>query len=168
MDRAPKLKPWYREPWPWLLMIAPLAAVAGGAVTIALAMESFDGLVAEDYYKQGLAVNQRLARADRAQVLGINGMLKVDASANGAARAELEARGVRDEALVLTLSHPTRAGLDQRVILRATGEERYAGSMAVLAPGRWQVIVEDGAGQWRIRGELQVPQRSTVRLGPGA
>ncbi|RPI42555.1 MAG: hypothetical protein EHM59_17550, partial [Betaproteobacteria bacterium] len=53
------IKPWYREPWPWLLMAAPAAAVLAGAVTLALAIQSYDGLVAEDYYKQGLAVNQQ-------------------------------------------------------------------------------------------------------------
>jgi len=162
------LKPWYREPWPWLLMIAPLSAVAAGAVTIALAMESFDGLVAEDYYKQGLAVNQRLARADRARALGIAGTLTVNATGGSGARAEVEGSGLRGEALVVTLSHPTRAGLDQRLVLRAAGEATYAGSMTALAPGRWHVIVEDGAGQWRIRGELQVPQRRTAVLAPGA
>ena len=162
------LKPWYREPWPWLLMIAPLSAVAAGAVTIALAIESFDGLVADDYYKQGLAVNQRLARADQAQALGITGTLEVAATSGGGARVELKGRALRGEALVLTLSHPTRAGLDQRVMLRAAGAGAYAGSMTALVPGRWHAIVEDGAGQWRIRGALQVPQQQAAVLTPGA
>ena len=48
---------WYRQPWPWILMAAPGAAVLAGTVTIAVAVQSFDGLVAEDYYKQGLAVD---------------------------------------------------------------------------------------------------------------
>ena len=66
------LKRWYREPWPWILMAAPAAAVLAGAITIGLSVHSFDGLVAEDYYKQGLAVNQRLARLQAAEALGID------------------------------------------------------------------------------------------------
>jgi hypothetical protein len=40
-------------------------------VTAYLAVVSNDGLVEDDYYKQGLAVNQRTARAQRAAELGI-------------------------------------------------------------------------------------------------
>ena len=40
------VRPWYREPWPWILMAAPAAAIVGCAVTIWLAMATADGLVA--------------------------------------------------------------------------------------------------------------------------
>ena len=45
----------------------------GGLITLWLAITSFDGLVADDYYKQGLAINQTLARADAAQELRLVG-----------------------------------------------------------------------------------------------
>jgi hypothetical protein len=64
-------QPWYREPWPWLLMLGPLVVIVAGFVTAYLAVVSNDGLVEDDYYKQGLAVNQRTARAQRAAELGI-------------------------------------------------------------------------------------------------
>ncbi|MCC6533108.1 MAG: FixH family protein [Burkholderiales bacterium] len=164
---AKPLKPWYREPWPWLLMVAPAAAVVAGAITIALAVESFDGLVAEDYYKQGLAVNQRLKRAQQAEALGISGTLTVDSVLGGAVRAELRGHSLDAGTLALTLSHPTRAGLDQRATLAAAGEALYVGRIGALAPGRWHVIVEDEAGQWRVRGELQVPQARSATLSWG-
>jgi hypothetical protein len=162
------LKPWYREPWPWLLMIAPAAAVTAGAVTVVLALQSYDGLVAEDYYKQGLAVNQRLARAEKARALGISGSLNIAAATGGEVHVQLrgqpaDARG----ALVLALTHPTRAGYDQTVPLAAR-QEGYAGRIGALAPGRWHVIVESADAAWRIRGELQIPQQTAATLAPGA
>ena len=54
-------RPWYREPWPWILMAPPAAAVIAGAATVWIAVGSADGLVADDYYKRGLAINQVLA-----------------------------------------------------------------------------------------------------------
>ena len=30
-------KPWYKQLWPWLIMLPPLAAVIGGVVTLILA-----------------------------------------------------------------------------------------------------------------------------------
>jgi hypothetical protein len=149
-------------------MAAPAAAVLAGAVTIALAVQSFDGLVAEDYYKQGLAVNQRLARVQTAASLGIGATLAIESHAGGAIQARLRAAGgALPATLTLTLSHPTRAGMDQRVRLIAAGDNRYVGRVGTLAPGRWQAIIEDDGGRWRISGEMQSPQERSAELRAG-
>ena len=64
--------PWYREPWPWLLMAGPAAVVVAGFATLWLAVSSNDGLVADDYYKQGLAINQTLQREALTRGMAIN------------------------------------------------------------------------------------------------
>ncbi|MBV5267272.1 MAG: FixH family protein, partial [Burkholderiaceae bacterium] len=61
--------PWYREPWPWILMSGPFIVVVAGFITAYLAVISNDGLVSDDYYKQGLTVNQRTERDQRAITL---------------------------------------------------------------------------------------------------
>jgi hypothetical protein len=66
---------WYREPWPWLLMLGPALVIIAGVVTAYLAVVSNDGLVEDDYYKQGLTVNQRTVRDQRAAELGIEAEL---------------------------------------------------------------------------------------------
>ncbi|MEQ1516273.1 MAG: FixH family protein, partial [Usitatibacteraceae bacterium] len=38
-------EPWYRQRWPWLLMAGPAIVVVAGFVTLALAIQSSDGLV---------------------------------------------------------------------------------------------------------------------------
>jgi uncharacterized protein len=149
-------------------MAAPAAAVLAGAVTIALAVQSFDGLVAEDYYKQGLAVNQRLARVHTAAALGIGGTLTIESESGGAIQARLRAEGAGLPAMLdLRLSHPTREGLDQRVRLLAAGDNRYVGRVGALAPGRWHAIIEDDAGRWRISGDMQLPQERSAGLRAG-
>ena len=44
----PELKPWYREPWPWVAIGIPLAAVIMGLTTLYLALANPDYLVVED------------------------------------------------------------------------------------------------------------------------
>ena len=56
------IEPWYRHRWPWLLMLGPFVVIVAAAITVYLAVISNDGLVDDDYYKQGLAINQTLAR----------------------------------------------------------------------------------------------------------
>ncbi len=38
---AKTAKPWYREPWPWILMAGPFAAMIGCFVTIYFAFTNF-------------------------------------------------------------------------------------------------------------------------------
>ena len=73
--------PWYRQRWPWLLMLGPAIVVVAGIVTAVIAIETDDGLVADDYYKRGLAINQTLERAARTAALGLTAT--VDIAADG-------------------------------------------------------------------------------------
>jgi hypothetical protein len=38
--RAILPRPWYREPWPWLLMLPPALSVVGGLVMLYLALSA--------------------------------------------------------------------------------------------------------------------------------
>ena len=41
-------KPWYREPWPWIVMSGPAIVVVAGIYTAFLAFSTSDTLVAKD------------------------------------------------------------------------------------------------------------------------
>jgi len=52
-------KPWWREPWPWLLMAGPAAALAACIVTIVLALDGYAAQRIDDGgKKQGLVVSK--------------------------------------------------------------------------------------------------------------
>jgi hypothetical protein len=143
------MTPWYREPWPWLLMAGPAAVVVAGAATTWIAFASADGLVAEDYYKQGLGINKVIAREERAHALGIAAALEMQ---DGRIRVRLE--GAAPPALFVQLAHRTRAGFDQRLRLaRVAGA--YEAELAPLAPGGWRASIEDPRGDWRIVREVR-------------
>jgi hypothetical protein len=142
--------PWYREPWPWIIMAGPAAVVVAGVITIWIAFATSDGLVAEDYYKQGLAINQVLKREAAAAGMGLkarvefpDGFHRIRVSLDGAAPAELRVR----------LAHATRAGHDLQLRLVRTGIYYEAAVTQELAPGRWSVQIEDPGRQWRLAGE---------------
>ncbi len=51
--------PWWREPWPWILMAGPALAIVGCAITIVLAVNSFsDQPILEGGMKRGLVVEK--------------------------------------------------------------------------------------------------------------
>jgi hypothetical protein len=141
-------RPWYRQLWPWLLICGPAAVLVAGAVTLWLALTSADGLVAEDYYKQGLAINKRLAREEEARRLGIAARVSL-----GAERIRVELTGERPEALFVHLAHATRAGYDVRLRLTPVAAGAYEAALDSLPRGRWRVVIEDPRGTWRIAQE---------------
>lgn len=143
------MKPWYKEPWPWILMAPPAVAVLAGIATVWIAVAGADGLVADDYYKQGLAINKRIAREERARELGISAALEM-----GAGRVRVRLEGAAPEALFLQLAHRTRAGHDQRLRLpRVAGA--YETELPPLPAGGWHVSIEDPRGQWRVAREVR-------------
>ena len=141
-------QPWYREPWPWILMAGPVAAILGGAVTVWLAISTADGLVAEDYYRQGLAVNRTLAREARARELGIRARFELRPG-----RIGVVLQGQDPEALFVQLAHATRPGYDQRVRLARVAPGVFEAELPPLPPGRWRLVLEPPRGDWRIEEE---------------
>jgi hypothetical protein len=156
--------PWYRQFWPWLLISLPAAVVIASMVTIYIAVQTDDGLVKDDYYKQGLAIHKDAARTQTAEALGVTAMLQYDSAGprlsvqlNDAAIGELNE-------LVVVLFHPTRDNQDQRVTLPRTGPRRFEGAIALLGPANWRVSAEPPSGQWRIDGRLAIPLLTSAEL----
>jgi uncharacterized protein len=56
-------KPWWREPYLWLVLAGPISVVLASAVTWVFIMRGADRLVAEDYYQQGLQINRTIESA---------------------------------------------------------------------------------------------------------
>src|SRR5574343_1195462 len=117
-------QPWYKDRWPWILMAGPAAVIVAGVITVWLAVISNDGLVTDDYYKQGLAVNQQLQREHEAGSMGLQGDL-MRAGVN--VRLFLRAAGEvgLPSSIRLKLAHPTRAGQDQVLEMASEGQGFY-------------------------------------------
>lgn len=159
--------PWYREPWPWILMAIPAASVVVGMIMLTLAIRTEDGLVADDYYKRGLAINKLIAREAAARADGVQAQLWIEPGA-GRVRIRLEGRAAVGEHVRLAFVHPTRAGLDQTANLARAGAGLYEGVLGPLAAGRWHVMLEDEPRAWRVVGVLQLPGDTATTLAPGA
>ena len=161
-------RPWYRHAWPWLLMAGPATVVVAGVITAYVAFSTSDGLVEDDYYKQGLAVNQSAERNRHADALGLQAEL-VRGDDGSLLRVFLRARNsvVFPQALALRITHPTRSGVDQNLVLRADGAGVYVGKLSAPLTGRWHVVLEDEQREWRLAGDWAIDRQSTLQL-PGA
>lgn len=164
MTTSLNIKPWYREPWPWLLALGPFIVVIAGIYTAYLAIVSNDGLVTDDYYKKGLAVNQTIASSEQARKLGLTVGVRMTEGGFVARLAAADQAFAMPPLLVLTLSHPTRAGLDQSLVLKREGDA-YAGQLRLPKSGHWLVLVEDETKSWRLMGNVVLPAAGETIIG---
>lgn len=154
--------PWYREPWPWILMAGPVTAVVAGFVTLWIAVTHQDALVADDYYKQGLAINRTLDRETAAAALGVEAHVVFGADGS---KVRVYLKGESAPArLTLRFAHATKAGLDQTVALARTTGGWYEASITSMAGGKWKLLLEDPAAGWRVSGIRQAGSDDTVEL----
>lgn len=146
--------PWYRQGWPWLLISIPASAVIGGIITLALAVQSPNAMVVDDYYKEGLAINQKKQRLATAEDMNLQGLLRSDGK-----QLTLRlhsAAPVSDSTLTLRLVHATRAELDRQLELRRVDDGSYITELDRIAAGTWYLFLQPGDSAWEIRARMMI------------
>ena len=60
---TPQTKPWWKEPYVWMVIAGPVAAVVACIITAFYIMLGPDAVVSEDRYSEGLAIHQQVTTA---------------------------------------------------------------------------------------------------------
>ncbi len=176
-DMSLKL-PWYRQPLVWLVISIPLSAVLAGIVTIYLAVTTDDGLVVDDYYKQGLAINRQIERDRTATRLQLSADIEID-TATGFIKVMFD-KGLLEtypQTLTLGLRHATRQQQDNFITLQHGVDNQYVGAVSQdgdqgIRNGVWHVEIsraKDGEiGAWRLSRRVWLEGFTRVELLPEA
>lgn len=157
-------KPWYRHRWPWLLMVMPAIAVIGCMLTIWLAITSNDGLVEDDYYKKGMAIDKVIDRDRKAQTMQLNAQILV---AEDRKALRVIFNQPLTDTVTLTLLHPTRTGYDQIITLQRTGPQLFSATLnAPLARLPWKIEISNTGQTWRLRSQWNRQNNNMAILTP--
>ncbi len=165
MNPTPQDKrPWTREPLVWMLIAIPASAVIMGIVMLTLAVQSYSGLVVDDYYRHGKQINRVIARDRLAWELGLEAELAL--AADGTVRVAFVSGAdlLPDGDIELAFVHATRPGLDRSLRLVRTGFGLYRGRVALEGSGRWNIALQ--TPDWRLTGSLRAPQQGDALLRP--
>ena len=169
MNHRLPLRPWYRQFWPWFIMALPFTAVIASFITLIIAAHDPDGLVADEYYKEGIAINQVLERDRQAAALGLIGLVRIDVLRHKLILTlEGPAAATQAADIVLRMIHPTRPNLDRTLLLTREAGNRWSAPLDHAAPGRWHVLLESAQGGWRVTGRLALPEQQQAVLRPQA
>ncbi|HTQ00004.1 MAG TPA: FixH family protein [Casimicrobiaceae bacterium] len=150
--------PWWRQPWPWLLIAGPLIVVFASMASFWIAYKTDDGVVATDYYKRGLLVNRMLPKVPVALP---RLAATVFFGSGGELRVRPEEGDVRGDVLRVTLTHPASATKETLTLARdADGE--FVGTVHGDRTGLWTISFD--SADWPLPTTLL--ERSS-RPGPG-
>ncbi|HEY8569833.1 FixH family protein [Microbulbifer sp.] len=164
--------PWYREPWFWLVMAPLVLVVITSFIMVSIAVRHSDDVVSDTYYKESRLYHYSAEQDQHARELNMAGVLLFSPEDKV---VTLDLRGDIDypEKLLLSLSHPVEADLDDHVVLEQVSIGRYRGQVHVPLQHRWYLQVspelnpeEFRNAQWRLKGEINFDLGNGVPLKP--
>ncbi|MGR5444826.1 FixH family protein [Vibrio jasicida] len=156
------VKPWYKQFWPWFLIILPLTVVIWTIVTVVVFANNSVSLVAEDYYKKGKGINIDISKMNVARDLGLNATVSSDdktvvISFN---KGELP----HFPALTATFTHRTLPDRDFTKLLTADAKGNYRLTQEDSIQGPWFVELEPHNKEWMIQGRVEFPAQPTILM----
>ena len=162
--------PWYRHPLVWMIIAIPSSAVLAGFATFYLAVTTDDGLVADDYYKQGLAINVQIERLVVAKQLAIVADIKIE-SKTGFINIDLDKGRLENypSPLILALKHASNEQKDRIIQVQHGVDNHYAGYVKDgVHDGVWHIELSnqnlETQKQWRLAQRVSIKSTTQILL----
>lgn len=174
LNQTQHAKPWHQEFWAWFILTPLIVVMIVSSITITLAIRYADDRVVDDYYKEGRMINLKRDQEQVAQQ--INLLVSLDFNAESKIlqlrlSSDLEAQQHPKE-LILRMSHPAQAELDQELLLISTQLNHYQANIDPSSfQHRWYLTLTprdefSDAILWRLRGEIDLTQNLSLELMP--
>jgi len=157
-------KVWYKQFWPWFLIVVPLSSMVLSFTMMNFAFNSEDSMVIDDYYKEGRSINLQIQKLQQAKVLNIATKTQVFADT-------VEVRfitGAPDNGTALTLDfyHSTQKFKDFSVTLLRDANGIYRAPFSGEVSGKWQLSLHPINEDWKIQQVISLPQANAFDLKP--
>lgn len=156
------VKPWYKQFWPWFLIILPLTVIVWTIITVVIFSNNSVSLVAEDYYKKGKGINVDISKMNVARDLSLNA--NVSSDSNTVVIHFNKGALTHYPALTATFTHRTLPDRDfsQLVTADASGNYRLTLDHEIIGP--WFIELEPHDKHWLIQGKVEFPAVDTLLM----
>jgi hypothetical protein len=157
-------KVWYKQFWPWFLIIVPLTSMVLSFTMMNLAFTGEDSMVIDDYYKEGRAINLKIQKLQQAQNLNIS--TKTQVFSDYVEVIFISGEPENGEALTLDFFHSTQKFKDFSVTLFRDANGVYRAPLTEDILGKWQLSLHPFNENWKIQKVVSLPQTSPFDLKP--
>ncbi len=151
-------QPWYKQFWPWFLIILPCCAVVASVYTYFIAANTPFAMVSEDYYKEGKGINQDLSRIRTAQNLGLRFSLDLE---DNAILIRQQGGEPINGAIEVEFHHVTLGDRDFTQMLTRDGHGAYRLPFEGSLAGTWMVQIDAYDQRWRLQSRVTLPNDDT-------
>ncbi len=136
---------WHQEPWMLLVIGGPLLVVIAAIITGVIAWRSQDKVVSNDYYRQGLHIDQDLARDAKARLYNMDAQLTLVQGQN----LQLQLQGaVKLPPFAILVIASGKNGLQ-------ANEAQYKITMQQVRPGLYAaalpLALQQDASHWHVK-----------------
>ncbi|NTS77306.1 FixH family protein [Catenovulum sp. SM1970] len=159
------VRPWYKEPWNYLLIVLPVSSVTAASIMISTFNQNNVEMVIDDYYKEGKAINQKLERIKQAKAFGITALLSIE---DDLLLLDVNKNKNAPELAALSLSffHSTQGKRDFKVMATQRADGKYLARLPDAIKGNWQITVEPHDLKWKIQQRVSLPSEEQILLIP--
>jgi hypothetical protein len=161
--------PWYRQFWPWFLIGLPLCVVIAGFNMLYIALKYPHSMVDDQYYKEGLAINQSLDQDRRAAELNVAAEIVFQPfGGTETAYVVVSLSGLANypERLSLLLLHPGSQSLDQTLDLKQIEAEQYSARLTQQYQHSYYLRLQPVDKSWRLNGKINFQNGGGTALSP--
>lgn len=154
--------PFYKEPFVFLMLAIPLAAILWGGVMLKLAFSGKDSLVSDSYYKDGVSYTENQELIQNARVYDLKASILFEED-----QIVVELTGKLQEQpsfLQLQLIHPTLEERDITVFMQQLADGRYAGVSEAEMNEKRHIWLSSPEQHWRISTTETVAPHQSVQL----
>ncbi|WP_114785675.1 FixH family protein [Vibrio tetraodonis] len=156
------VKPWYKQFWPWFLIILPMTVVVWTIITVIVFSNNSVSLVTEDYYKKGKAINIDISKINVAKDLHLSAT--VSSENNNVVISFNKGQLKHYPAITALFAHRTLPDRDFTQLLTSDAGGQYRLTLDKSLQGPWFIELTPHDEQWLIQGRVTFPTEANVEL----
>ncbi|WP_017445737.1 FixH family protein [Gayadomonas joobiniege] len=158
-------RPWYKEPWPWVLITIIVVPMLVAVVRLNIYNEYKVDMVVDDYYKKGKAINQEFDREDLAAEYNIVIFAQIN-SDNIVLELNHNRKLKEVPSLFISFYHSTQSEKDFKVIATQRADGKYSASFDHAIDGKWQLTFESHDKSWKLQKNVYLPYSDKILIKP--
>lgn len=155
---------WYKQFWPWFLIIVPLTSMVLSFTMMYLAFTNEDSMVIDDYYKEGKGINVQLQKIQKAKDLHINTSVLINLQ--NIELTFVSGEPSNGQAIILDFYHATQEHKDFTVSLFKDAKGIYRAPIDADITGKWKISLHPFEQSWKIQKTISLPRASKFELAP--
>ncbi|WP_028863733.1 FixH family protein [Psychromonas aquimarina] len=148
-----KNKSWFKQFWPWFLIILPMTAVVGATSLLFTAIDNKPDMVVDDYYSEGKAINEDRTLLNNAKKRNIGADVE-----HHDKQLIVKLTGIDSKTPInFSLHHSTLAARDVSQLLTADAAGSFRFESENDLNGKWMLRIEPFDKSWRLQKSIVLP-----------